>query len=174
GGEVRAWLEETISSPVLLSLMDTLNPFRKTSPYTPFECGIADAEIDGGKAIVDPIAWRTDKLTVVGHGKLNFRNEGIGLYWRLKPRRGVGVSTALVTNQFIKLGGTLANPRLGIRPIEAAATIEAGFLTFGWSVLLEWIYDRITAEQNVCDRALAKARKLEEKRNAKNSAASEH
>lgn len=149
------------SSGFFLSLLDVLNPFRKSSPDTPLECGVAAAAIDGGKMVVDPIATRTDKLTVLGKGKLDFGDEAVDLTWTLKPRRGVGINAGTIVNPFIKVGGTLANPKLETKPLDAAVTTGAAVATAGITVLLKGVYDRITAEKNVCAKALAKARARE-------------
>ncbi|HEX4823875.1 MAG TPA: AsmA-like C-terminal region-containing protein [Candidatus Polarisedimenticolaceae bacterium] len=159
-------LPKTLSSGFLVSLLDTLNPFRKTSPDTPLECGIAAAAIEDGKVVVDPIATRTDKLTILGRGKLDLSTEEINLTWTLKPRKGVGVSPGTIANTFIKLGGTLADPKIDAKPLEAAATTGAAVATAGITILLKGFYDRITAETNVCAKALKKVRKEEEKRAA--------
>jgi uncharacterized protein involved in outer membrane biogenesis len=158
-----SWVN-TLSSGFLLSLVDTLNPFRKSSPDTPVECGVAAAALDGGKLTVDPIATRTDKLTVVGHGQLRFDTEEIDLVWTLKPRRGVGISAGTIVNPFIKLGGTLASPKLDAKPLTAAATTGAAVATAGITVLLKGLYDRITAEKRVCAQALKKARERRDAR----------
>jgi hypothetical protein len=139
-----------------------LNPFRKSSPETPLECGVAAAAIEGGEMVVNPIATRTDKLTIIGKGKLAFADEEIDLDWTLKPRKGVGINAGTIVNPFIKLGGTLANPRIDAKPLDAAVTTGAAVATAGITVLLKGFYDRITAEKNVCAKALAKARKREE------------
>jgi len=158
-----SWVN-TFSSGFLLSLVDTLNPFRKSSPDTPVECGVAAAALDDGKLTVDPIAARTDKLTVIGHGQLRFDTEEIDLVWTLKPRRGVGISAGTIVNPFIKLGGTLASPKLDAKPLTAAATTGAAVATAGITVLLKGLYDRITAEKKVCAQALKKARAKQEER----------
>jgi hypothetical protein len=158
-GRIPNTLGSFVSSDVLLSLMDALNPFRKSSPYTEFECGVAAAGIRSGKAVVEPIATRTDKLTVVGNGKLDFNTEAIDLVWTLKPRRGIGLSGSTIVNPFIKLGGTLASPALDLKPVQAAVSTGAAVATAGLTLLFRGIYDRITAEKKVCANALAKARK---------------
>src|SRR5258705_12361355 len=95
-----------VTSDVLISLFDALNPFRKSSPYTKVECGVAAAGIESGKTVVQPIAVRSDKLTILGTGKVDFGTEAISLVWTLKPRRGIGLSGGSIANPYIKLDGT--------------------------------------------------------------------
>jgi hypothetical protein len=67
-------------------------------------------------------------------------------------------------NPFIKLGGTLASPKLDAKPLTAAATTGAAVATAGITVLLKGLYDRITAEKRVCAQALKKARERRDAR----------
>ena len=159
------------SSATLVSLMDALNPFRKSTPYTTLECGVAAAAIEGGMMAVAPIAVRGDKLTVVGKGKVDFGTEAIDLSWTIKPRRNVGLSPGSIANPYIRLGGTLASPRLDVKPLEAVASTGAAVATAGLTILLRGIYNRITAEKKVCVQALAKAQKQRDEFEARKSAA---
>jgi len=145
-----------MSTGVLTTLLDALNPFRKSSPYTNFECGIALATFERGKASVEPLAARTDKLTVVGKGKVDFNTENINLDWTIKPRTGIGLSAGSVANPYVKLGGTLTSPKIEVKPLDAAVSTGAAVATLGLSILAQGLYDRITAEENVCINALVK------------------
>jgi uncharacterized protein involved in outer membrane biogenesis len=149
---------ERMTSGMLAGLLDALNPFRKSSDHTDFQCGVALATVQHGKAAVEPIAARTDKLTVVGHGKVDFRTEKVDLEWTIKPRKGVGISPGSIANPYIKLGGTLSSPRLEVKPLEAVASTGAAVATLGLTVLAKGFYDRITAEKNECAAALVKAK----------------
>jgi len=154
---------ERMSSGLLMGLLDALNPFRKASDHTDFQCGVALATVEHGKAVVAPIAARTDKLTVIGRGKVDFRTEDIDLQWTIKPREGVGISAGSIANPYVKLGGTLSSPRLEVKPLEAVVSTGAAVVTLGLTVLAKGFYDRITSEKNVCVDALAKARSAETK-----------
>jgi uncharacterized protein involved in outer membrane biogenesis len=149
---------DRVTTGVLPGLLNALNPFRTSSDHTDFECGVALATAEHGKAAVEPIAVRTDKLTVVGHGRVDFHTEDIDLEWTLKPRKGVGISAGSIANPYIKLGGTLSSPKLEVKPLEAVASTGAAVATLGLTVLAKGFYDRITAEKNECASALKKAR----------------
>jgi hypothetical protein len=141
---------EHLTSGVARSLLDALNPFRGSSDHTDVECGIASAIVKRGKVSVEPIAVRTDKLTVVGHGRVDLRTEDIQLEWTLKPRTGVGLSPGAIANPYVKLGGTLSSPRLEVKALHAVASTGAAVATMGLTVLAKGFYDRITAEKKVC------------------------
>lgn len=163
-GEIPNMLSSGVTSDVLRGLLDALNPFGKSSDHTDFECGIASAAVTSGKAAVEPIAARTDKLTVIGRGKADLDTEAIDLVWTLKSRKGIGVSAGSIANPYVKLGGTLAHPSLDVKPLQAAASTGAAVATAGLTILFRSIYNRITAERKVCVDALEKARKQIEAR----------
>ncbi len=173
-GRVTNARTEVMSSRVLISLLDALNPFRKSSPYTAVECGVAAAAIEHGKAVVEPIAVRTDKITVVGNGKLDLTTEAIDLGWTIKPRSRAGISAGSIANPYIRLGGTLASPRIEMKPLAAAASTGAAVATVGLTILSRGIYNRITAEKKVCVDALAKTRKREDSRATRKGEESRH
>jgi hypothetical protein len=163
---------DLLSSGVLIALLDALNPFRKSSPYTAVDCGVAAAGIEDGKVVVEPIAVRTDKMTVVGNGKLDLGTEDIDLVWTIKPRSGAGISGGSIANPYIRLGGTLASPRLEVKPLSAVASTGAAVATLGLTILSRGIYNRITAEKKVCVEALAEARKQGDEHAGRKSAPS--
>ena len=140
------------------TLLDALNPFRKSSDRTALECAIAFVDLTGGRAVVEPIVARTDKMAIVGRGVVEFDTEAIDFSWTVKPRRGVGVTRGSIANSYVKLGGTLASPRLDLKPLEAVTSTGAAVATAGLTILSRGIYDRITAEGEVCVKALAEAR----------------
>ena len=156
-----------LTSGVLRGLLDALNPFRKSSPFTEAECAVAAAVLEDGKVEIEPIAAQTDKLTVVGRGKVDFETEEIDLVWTLKPRTGVGISPGSITNPYIKLGGTLSEPSLDAKPLQAVASSGAAVATAGLTVLFRGLYDRVTAEKKVCRKALEEARRRSEERRAR-------
>ncbi len=165
-GRVPSNLSDAVTSGALRGLLDALNPFRKSSPYTEVECGVVAAELTSGKMAVEPIAARTDRMTILGHGKLDFETEGIDLVWTLKPREGVGITAGSIANPYIKLGGTLSAPSLDAKPLQAAAATGAAVATAGLTVLFRGVYDRVTAEKKVCVQALEDAQRQAEKRGA--------
>ncbi len=158
-GRIPTTLHASLTSDVVRGLLDALNPFRKSSAYTAFECGVAAVNLENGKATVAPIAIRTDKLTGIGSGKVDLDTERIQLEWTIKPRKGVGLSASSIANPYIRLGGTLAAPSLELKPLDAFVSTGAAVASVGLTVLAKGLYDRITAGQDVCRRALAEVRR---------------
>jgi hypothetical protein len=69
----------------------------------------------------------------------------------------------MITNPYIRLGGTLGDPTLEMKPLEAMTSTGIAVATGGLSILGKGLYDRITAEQKVCEKALKKAEKRRRK-----------
>jgi uncharacterized protein involved in outer membrane biogenesis len=156
-----------ITADVLFTILETLNPFIMKEPYSLVECGVTHVEFNDGIARVDPLAMRGEKMTIVGSGQINFSNEELDLRWVAKPRKGVGLSASTLTNTYIKQGGTLSNPSLEIKPIEAVVSTGAAVATLGLSILARGLWDRATAELNVCDSGLKQIQKIEAERERK-------
>jgi hypothetical protein len=71
-----------------------------------------------------------------------------------KPRKGIGISASMITNPYIKLGGTLADPSIELKPIEAVTSTGVAVATLGLSLVAKGMFDRITAERKVCTKVL--------------------
>jgi len=155
---------ELFTADFLRTILDTLNPFRKEEPYTIHECAVYHVELIDGVARVNPMAMRTDKMTMVGRGKVDLSTEKLDLYWTAKPRKGVGLSASALTNPYIKLGGTLSKPSLDIKPVHAVTAAGVAVATVGISILARGLWDRVTAEQQVCTSASRQVERLKQKR----------
>jgi uncharacterized protein involved in outer membrane biogenesis len=152
-----------VAADVLTSLLEALNPFSKEKPTTRLECAVVVIEVEDGVAVMEPMAVQTDVMTVLGGGKIDFSTEELDLNWVTKPRKGIGVSASLITNPYIKLGGTLGDPQIEMKPLEAMTSTGIAVATGGISILAKGLFDRITAEQKVCEQALKKVEKRRRK-----------
>jgi hypothetical protein len=141
-------------------VLNALNPFRKDDKETHFECAVLVGSLVDGRARLDPIAMRTDKTTIVGHGKINFSNEKIDFEWATKPRKGIGLSASTITNPYIKVSGRLGDPSLDIKPIQAVTATGVAVATVGLSIVARGFWDRVTAERKVCKRAIKAAERM--------------
>ncbi len=63
-------------------------------------------------------------------------------------------SSMPLANPYIKLGGTLSNPSVQLKGVQAVASTSVAVATLGLSVLAKGMLDRITAEKKVCKQAL--------------------
>jgi uncharacterized protein involved in outer membrane biogenesis len=144
---------DLLAFDVVVELLEVLNPFRKEEKFTQMECAVFVARFEDGRATLEPLATQTDKLTIVGHGRINLENEKLDLSWNAKPRKGVGVSASAITNSYIKIGGTLGSPSLEVKPLRAVTATGAAVATAGLSLLASGMWDRITADKKVCKTA---------------------
>ena len=97
---------------------------------------------------------RPDRTSFLGRGKIDFGTERLNLNWVTKPRKGIGLSASMITNPYIKLGGTLSRPAVELKPLEAVTSTGVAVATLGVSLVAKGMLDRITAEKKVCKRAL--------------------
>ena len=145
---------DLVSADILLTLLSAFNPFAKEDAVTELQCGVAQVLFEDGLATLDPMALQSDKMTMLGKGKIDLGTEKLDLQWVTKPRKGIGLSASMITNPYIKLGGTLADPAIEVKPMEAVAQTGAAVATLGLSLVAKGMYDRVTAEKKVCEQAL--------------------
>jgi uncharacterized protein involved in outer membrane biogenesis len=153
GGVVRESILDMLYADVLVTILKALNPFARATA-TNLNCAVLTATFTGGVMSLDPAVIQTDAVTILGNGTVDFSTEKLTLDWVTKPRQGFGLSASAVTNSYIRLGGTLADPNLEVKPLEAAATTGVAVATMGISIVAKGLWDRITAEKKVCRRAL--------------------
>jgi len=143
-----------VTADILLTLLNAFNPFAKEDVATEMQCGVVLVNFENGLATLDPMAFQSDKMTMLGKGKIDFGTEKLDLDWVTKPRKGIGLSASMITNPYIKLGGTLSEPAVELKPLEAVASTSVAVATLGISLVAKGMYDRVTAEKKVCKKAL--------------------
>jgi len=151
---------DMVGTDLAATLFSHLNPMSSVDPTTHLECAALNFPISNGIAHNDKgIGVRTDKLTVLGGGTINLRTEAIDIGAKPKPREGIGISLSSLAD-FIRLGGTLKSPRVTTDAAGAATAgvkVGAAVATAGLSVLVEGLYNRATADADVCAIALGTA-----------------
>jgi uncharacterized protein involved in outer membrane biogenesis len=145
---------DLITTDLLLTLLNAFNPFAKQDESTELQCGVALLTVDDGVARLEPMAFQSDKMTMLGKGRVNLETEKLNFEWVTKPRKGIGVSASMITNPYIRLGGTLSNPSVQLKEAEAVVSTGAAVATLGLSLVAKGMYDRVTAEKKVCKKAL--------------------
>lgn len=151
---------DLVTADILLTLLKAFNPFAKENPTTELQCGVALLRFENGVAKLEPMAFQSDKMTLLGDGKIDFRTEKLNLEWITKPRKGIGISASMITNPYIRLGGTLSAPSVQLKEAEAVVSTGAAVATMGISMVAKGLFDRVTAGRKVCTRALREIEEL--------------
>lgn len=135
---------------LVTEVVRTINPLSKAETHNNLECGIFSIDITDGIATIENLALQSDELTIIMSGNVNFESEKLDISLRSKPREGFGVSLGGVANSFLKLGGTLRNPKIQIDAASSVATTGVAVATGGLSLLAKGLWDRVSAEADIC------------------------
>ncbi|MDH3940911.1 MAG: hypothetical protein OET46_07975, partial [Xanthomonadales bacterium] len=105
---------------------------------------------ESGLITAFPLIVQTRELTILSEGTVDMNTEKIDLSFNTKPRTGIGLSTGMIINPLIKVGGKLAAPAVEIDP---AGTLKSGGLavaTIGISLLAKSLSDRFLSSPDPC------------------------
>ena len=146
-----------LGADLLVELFEALNPFTTKEAETKLECAVARLNLADGIVTLKPFAVRTERMTTVGGGSLDLKTEKLSFDWITKPRRGLGISASALTNPYIRLGGTLSKPTIAVKPLEATVQTGAAVATMGLSLVAQGLWNRMTSEREVCQKAIEDA-----------------
>ena len=167
-GDVVAFLSEgqmpieylnLVGADITTSLLKIVNPFEKKIDKAQINCVVCDFNIKDGLAKSDIIMIDDPDKTLLSAGAVNLKTEELDFGIQTKPKEGLGtketgkvsVSLSAITKPF-KLGGTLANPSLGISPKRTAKAIGTGLMGPGGLVSL--FVSASSGNENPCAAAL--------------------
>lgn len=158
------------TADLLFDAVHLLNPLAATDPTTAIECVVLNLGVKNGVASTqNGIAVRTAKLTVLGGGVVDLKTERIDIGVQPKPREGTGLNVVSLSGDLVRVGGTLSDPH-PVADAEGVAgaglKLGAAVATGGLSLLAEGLYDRATAEEDVCAIALGGASRSQPSRSA--------
>ncbi len=148
---------ELFGSDLILGFLNTINPLSRQQKYLDIECGVIHFPINNGKAYADQgIAIKTDRVTVLGGGEINLRNEELKILIKPKARKGFGLSAGTIA-KIVQIGGTIDKPKIEVATsgfFSAAAAIGMAAASGGWTLLAQGLLDRNKANSNVCNQTL--------------------
>ncbi|MFC1868385.1 AsmA family protein [Thermodesulfobacteriota bacterium] len=107
------------------SVLRLLNPAKEKKDYTAIKCMVSRFDIHKGLADSTALVFDTERMSVVGEGDIDLNTEKLNLSIKPLPKEGVGgfsLSLGELAKPF-KLGGTLAEPSLGIDSTQAAIAL---------------------------------------------------
>jgi uncharacterized protein involved in outer membrane biogenesis len=150
-------------------LLNALNPARNRDEYSDLKCAVLRFPVRNGIATIDNgIAAETSKVRLLGGGTVNLRTEQLELGFRPAANSGLGVGVGGLA-RFAKVGGTLADPQVGLDMAGAsgaAAAAGAAVLTGGLSLLVGGGLLLDSVPENVCQVALTGAPKARSKQDS--------
>ncbi|MGS2717120.1 AsmA family protein [Eionea flava] len=137
---------ELIGSDIFLKLINTINPFYKSTKTTNLECAVIKSNIVDGKMLFDDsIAIKTSKMVIVANGNIDLASEKINLGINPKAREGVGIDLASLA-KFVAIQGTLTQPSVGVSgkgTAKSLLNIGAAISTGGLSLLASKLADTV-------------------------------
>ena len=145
------------SGDILAQIFSALNPFAKSEKYTSWNCTVVRLDVTDGVGVLEPMLAQADKLLIQGKGEIDLRTEELDIEFNTKPRSGVGLTADMFVTPFVKIGGTLAKPGVGLNASGTVLSGGAAVLTGGVSLLVQGVTDRMTGERDQCARALEEA-----------------
>ena len=149
-GQVASSGVEFLFTDFITELLQLLNPFSEKSQATNLECMVVAADVSAGQVEVYPVVVNTEELTIFSKGSIDLATERIDLSFSTKPRKGLGITTGVLINPLIKVGGTLARPAIEFDPANAIVSGGAAVATAGLTVLLKGFADRFLSSKDPC------------------------
>jgi uncharacterized protein involved in outer membrane biogenesis len=148
-----------VGADITTSLLKLVNPLEKKIEQATINCAVCDFNIKDGLAKSDIIMIDDPDKTLLSTGTINLKTEALDFGIHTKPKEGIGtketgkisVSLSAITKPF-KLGGTLANPSLGISPERTVETV--GSALTGLGSLASLFVSVSSGKENPCAAAL--------------------
>ena len=156
-------LEKSFMSQFGAGLLSNLNPL--DSDKTTLECAVVRFEIEDGIAdFHKKIAAQTTEVTWMGGGKINLKTEELDVGLAPKARGAVSGLTNVGLASLIHIGGTLAEPKVGIDLADVAKKYvgySAFIATGGLSFLAQKVVDTAQANVDQCKKILGDLQQVE-------------
>ncbi len=132
-------------------ILTTINPFKKSDPYTDLECTIIPWAIDDGQLTDAPYGFvSTNKMRLVTKSSLNLKTEKIRIGIETTPKKVVSFSASELINPYIQVVGTLAQPQLAVDEAGVLITGGVAVATGGLSLLAKGLWNRLSQSGDPC------------------------
>jgi hypothetical protein len=146
-------------------LINAINPFTKSEPFTRVDCAVILLHFDEGVVEGKPVfVQQTDKLRITANANVDLTTEKIEVDFKMTPQKGLGLSITSLVNPYVKLTGTLGKPSLVLD--AESVLIEGGVAvaTAGLSILAKGVKDRFFSGKDPCGKAVAEFDEKQEAR----------
>jgi hypothetical protein len=155
-GRVRFGTMPMFTQDFLFELLNTLNPFSTSDPYTNLKCTVVLAAVEDGQLIGDPmLVAQSDKLNIFANASVDLKTEQLRANFNTVPQQGLGLSLSSLINPYVSVSGTLADPTMGLDPRSAAVEGGLAVATGGLSILAFGLKDRFLSASNPCEDAIS-------------------
>jgi uncharacterized protein involved in outer membrane biogenesis len=150
-------MEKSFINSFGAGLLSQLNPLE--SDTTVLECAVVRLDITDGIAdFRKKVAAQTKEVTWLGGGKINLKTEELDFGISPSARGALSSLTNIDLAGLVHVGGTLAEPSIGIDPLDVAkkyGEYTAFIATGGLSFLAEKAFQTARANMDPCERILA-------------------
>ena len=159
-GRIKRLQMGILTGDFVSELLTTLNPFAKQSEYSTLICHDYFFEIEKGVVRTGPaVIVRNDVITIVAQGNVDLVTEKLNLDFETTPNKGIGISVTDFVNPFIKVTGTLAQPRISLDAQGSAVKGGAAIMTAGMSIFAEGLWKRWVSSGKACEKITERAEK---------------
>lgn len=121
---------------ILTQILSLLNIDTSKASRLDLTCAVVRADIAGGTAVFPRgIAFDSKQMTIVSDGRINLLNDKLNFTIEPSMNKLVSGNVTQALASFIKVGGTLDNPKVGLDDKQALKTIVGVAATGGMSYL---------------------------------------
>jgi uncharacterized protein involved in outer membrane biogenesis len=153
-GRVENKLVGRVSGDLFSQLFGAMNPMAEEEQYSNWECSVFGIEFVDGDGEIKGLLLQGPRIQVVGGGTIDLNTEKLNIEFNTKPREGAGLSADMFVTPFIKVGGTLASPGVGLNKKGVLLSGGAAIMTGGLSFLYQGLGDRASSG-DLCEKTLA-------------------
>lgn len=143
------------SGDFLVSVLNTVNPLRKSTDQNNLQCLVAYLPIQKGVVRINQsVGMRSDRLDVTLDGNLDLGAETLAL--KIIPQQRSGLTTGVSPAGLVQINGTFLNPGMGINKtgvVKQAAGVGLAIVTGGVSLIAQNAAGVVT-RSNPCDNVL--------------------
>ena len=154
-GRIRAGAARIFTQDVVAELLNNLNPFVKTDPYTNVKCLVFLAKVTDGMVTGKPaLVLQTDKLNAFANAEVDLKTEKLAVELNMVPQTGIGIGLSDLVTPYTKIGGTLARPAMVLNPEGALVEGSVVVATAGLSFLARRFKERYLSAKDACGKAI--------------------
>ncbi len=134
-------------------LVSVLIPGYSVNQPTDLRCFATRLQAEQGLVTLQPmVAMSSSRVRILGTGTVNLEDEALNLSFSTTPTRLLSVSLAELVNPFVKIRGTMADPRVEVDPAGTLVYGGVAAATGGLSILAKGLFDRVVGTTKPCER----------------------